>query len=59
MSLLEKDTTRKGQIDENAIKLDAGNNNNKEYKVKVIWDNAIYIRELELSDLLYFYYLVL
>ena len=45
VSLLEQDTTRKGRVDENATKLDAGNNEGKEYKVKAIRDSAVYARE--------------
>lgn len=35
MLLLEQDTTKKRQIDKNAIKLDDGNKNG-EYKVEII-----------------------
>ena len=34
-------------------------NNSGEYKMKAIWDNAIYARESELGHLSSFYYLVL
>ena len=45
MSLLEKDTTRKGRVkDENAAELDASNNKSGKYKVEAIWDSAVYIR---------------
>ena len=57
VSRLEQDTIRKKRVDENVteLKFDAGNS--KEYKVEVIWDSAVYARELEghLSGL---YYLV-
>ena len=57
MLLLKQDITRQGQM-ETAIELDE--NNNKEYKVKAICDNEVYVKESDnsyhLSDL---YYLVL
>ena len=46
MSLLEQDTTRKGRVDENVTKLDAGDNSG-EYKVKAIQDNAVYAKEAD------------
>lgn len=36
MLLLEQNTTRKGQVDENTIKLDASNNDSKKYKIETI-----------------------
>ena len=36
MSLLEQDITKKGQVDENATKLDAGDNESGKYEVKAI-----------------------
>ena len=36
--------TRKRQVDENVIELDAGNDNG-EYEVEAIWDSAIYAKE--------------
>ena len=56
--LLEKDIIKKKCIDENMIKLDAGNKNSKEYKVKTIWDSAVYAKKLKSSQLPGFYYLV-
>ena len=48
MSLLEQDTTRKELVDENnAIKLDVGDNKNKEYKVKAIWNSTVYAKKLK------------
>ena len=44
------------QVDEKIPELDTSNNN-EEYEVEAIWDNAIYIRELE-SYLPSFYYLI-
>ena len=47
MSLLEQDNTRKRQKDKELryIEFDAGNNDSGKYKVKAIWDSAIYARE--------------
>ncbi len=46
MSLLEKDTTRRGRVDDEGFaKLDAGEDDNKEYEVKAIKDSAVYSRE--------------
>ena len=36
MLLLERNTTRKGRVDENATELDAGDNNSGEYEVEAI-----------------------
>ena len=58
MSLLEKNTTKKGQIDENMIELDIDNNDNREYKVEAMWDSTIYTWESESGYLLRLYYLV-
>ena len=54
MSLLEQNITRKRQV-EITIELDKGNS--KDYKVEVICNSVVYVRELEghLSSL---YYLV-
>ena len=57
MSLLEQDTTRKGRVHKkNAEELDAGDE--EKYKVKAIWDSAVYAKESELGYLLGLYYLV-
>ena len=48
MSLLEKNTTRKGRVDKEVrqIEFDTGNNNNSgKYKVEAIQDSAVYMRE--------------
>ena len=60
MSLLEQDTTKKGRVDKEVkqIEFDAGNNNSGEYKVKAIWDSAVYSRESKSGHLSGFYYLV-
>ena len=57
MSLLERKTTKKDQVDENATKLDANDNENSEYKVKAIYKSAIYARE-SMGYLPRLYYLV-
>ena len=36
MSLLKQDIIRKGRVDENATKLDVGDNNNGEDEVEII-----------------------
>ena len=59
MLMLELDTTRKRQIDENnAAKLDTDDNKRSKYKVKAIFDSAVYARELKSGHLLELYYLV-
>lgn len=57
---LQKQNMRKNwQVDENenGMKLNA-DNNNKKYKVKTIWDSAIYTKKLAKDYLSEFYYLV-
>lgn len=58
MLLLKQNTSRIRGIDENIIELDIGGNN-KKYKIDTIWDNVVYTNELELGQLLVFYYLIL
>ena len=58
MSLLEQNTTRKGQVDKNATELDAGNDDNGEYEMEAIQDSAVYARESESDHLPDLYYLV-
>ena len=60
MSLLEQDTTKKGQVDENKTELaelDAGEDSG-EYEVEAIWDSAVYAKESESNHLSELYYLV-
>lgn len=46
MLLLEQNTTKKGQVVKNNItELNAGDNKGGEYKVKAIYDSAIYVNE--------------
>ena len=59
MSLLEQDTTRKKQVDdENVEELDASNKGAGEYEVKAIQNSAVYARESESGYLPSLYYLV-
>ncbi len=60
MSLLEQDTTKKGQADETTSKVEFENNGNgKEYEIKEICDNAVYVKELDSGHYLPgLYYLV-
>ena len=58
MSLLEQDTTRKEQVDNENVELDAGDENG-EYEVETIWDSEVYARESESGHLPGLYYLVL
>ena len=59
ISLLEQDTTRKGQIDENdTTELDAGNNKSGEYKVEIICNSAVYARESKSDYLPGLFYLI-
>ena len=58
VSLLEQDITRKGQVDENATELDAGEDDSGEYEVEAIWNSAIYAKKSELGHLPGLYYLV-
>ena len=56
VSLLEQDTTKKGQVDDEA-ELDASDNSG-EYEVEPIWDSAVYARESKSGHLPGLYYLV-
>ena len=56
MSILEQDTIRKGRINEFAV-LEFDKGNNKEYKIEIIWDNAVYTKKAD-RHLLGLYYLV-
>ena len=56
MPLLEQDTTKKGRVDKDITKLNAGNNKGGEYKVKAIYDSAVYARKSESGYLSGFYY---
>ena len=54
MLLLKQNIIKKEQV-ERLPELDAGNDNSKEYKVKVIWDSTIYPSKSKLVYLLGFY----
>ena len=57
VSLLEQNTTRKEQVDEeNVEELDVGDK--EEYEMEVIWDSAVYARESKSGHLPDLYYLV-
>ena len=56
MSLLEQVTTIKEQVDKQITKLETSNS--KEYKVKAIWNSAVYASKLESGQLPGLYYLV-
>ena len=45
VSLLEQDTTKKGQVNDMQLNLEFDTDNNKKYEVKGIGDSAIYARE--------------
>lgn len=58
--LLEYDITKKERIDETTSQLEFEvNDKGKEYKVKQIWDNAVYAKKSVGDYLPRFYYLVL
>ena len=60
MSLLEQDTTRKKQVDEEIrqIEFNAGDDESGEYKVEAIRDSAVYVRESKSGHLPDLYYLI-
>ena len=58
ISLLEQDTTRKGQVSKKIPELDAGDKNSEEYEVEAIWDSAVYANKLESGHLPVLYYLI-
>ena len=58
MSLLEQDTIKKGRVSEEVPELDAGDEDNKEYKVEGIRESAVYANKSESGHLPGLYYLV-
>ena len=56
MSLLEQIITKKGQVDENVMEFEAGND--EEYEVERIWDSAVYTKESTAGHLPGLYYLI-
>ena len=60
MLLLEQNTIRKRRADKEVRQMEFDTSNDKEnYKVKAIWDSAVYARESESGHLPDLYYLVL
>ena len=59
ISLLEQNTTKKGQVKDTQLDFEFEAGNNKEYKVDGIWDSAVYAKKSTTSQLLGLYYLVL
>ena len=55
--MLEQDIDKKERMDKKVIKVDFETGNREEYKIKAIWDSAVYTRESE-GYLLGLYYLV-
>ena len=47
MSLLKQDTSKKEWVDEKVkqMEFDNSNNDSREYKVKAIWDGAVYAKD--------------
>ena len=58
MSLLEHNNTRKEQVDKQVIELEFEAGNSKAYKVKVIWNSAVYANKSESGQLPGLYYLL-
>lgn len=58
MLLLEQNTTRKEQVDENTTELDTGKDESRKYKVKAIYNSMVYTKDLELGHLPELYHLV-
>ena len=58
MSLLKQNTIIKSRVDENATKLNATNDKNREYKVEAIWNSIVYTRESESGHYPGLYYLI-
>ena len=57
VSLLKQNTIRKGRVDENVTKFEAGSNE-EEYELEGIWDSVVYAKESAMSHLPGLYYLV-
>ena len=56
MLFIEQKIIKKKEINKNIGRFEASNN--KKYKVEIIWNSIVYIKELETSYLLELYYLV-
>ena len=59
VSLLEQDTTKKGQVNDMQLDLEFKAGDDKEYEVDGIQDSAVYTKELATGQLPGLYYLVL
>ena len=59
ISLLEQDTTRKEQVEDNMTQLEFETGDEAKYKVEAIWNSAIYARKLQAGHLLGVYDLIL
>ena len=57
VSLLEQDTTRKGQVDKNLMEMEFKASNSEEYKMEAIWDSAVCANKAE-GHLQGLYYLI-
>ena len=58
VSLLEKNTTKKGRVSKKVPELAAGEEDSEEYKVEAIRDNAVYANQSESGHLPGLYYLI-
>ena len=58
MSLLKQNTIKKERVSEEVPELDFSDKDSKEFKVKAIWDSAVYANKLESGHLPGLYYLV-
>ena len=60
MSLLEQNITEKRRVDKvvKQMKFDIRDDISKKYEEEAIWDNAVYVRELESGHLPDLYYLI-
>lgn len=58
MLMLEQDIIWKELIDKKIRQLDFDISNDKEYKVEVIWDSAVYAKKSKSDHLLRLYYII-
>ena len=47
VSVLEQDTIKKERVDERVTELELEASNSKEYKIKAIWNSAVYASKLK------------
>ena len=57
--LLEQDTIKNKQVEENVTQLELKADDNAKYKIETIWNYAIYAKKLKAGHLLKLYYLIL